>query len=106
MTLAEIDAKLADLTTLGPNWDQEGGKPIKPQALTVARDVLLKCPDKLAKAFHVVPCHSGAVQLELVGTGIGVEIECCDTGPECMVLVCCNTDLAAKIATLVIRSDA
>jgi hypothetical protein len=37
MTLVEIDEKLAGLTTLGPNWDQEGGKPIKPQALTAAR---------------------------------------------------------------------
>lgn len=74
-----------------------------------ASNVIASCPDDVVVKLHAVP-GDRVVQLETNGPDWELEIECCQ-GQEgeispCIVFCWCDSDMAAKIATLVTRSDA
>lgn len=70
MNFNDMIEYLEEFSTLRPNWDSDGGNPISPQAIKVAREFLNSAVSRFGielvdrSKLFVAPCSDGEVLIE------------------------------------------
>jgi hypothetical protein len=73
--LESIGKSLSEILDLRQGWDSYGAKPISPQCVGAALDILLRVMREDTLPPSVVPTSPGGIQLEWHARGIDLEIE-------------------------------
>jgi hypothetical protein len=75
---SQLYKELDRLSTLGPNWDREGARPIDPAILAAARRLIESLPGDISCLPAVVPIADGNLQFEWNDGPRSLELEVAD----------------------------